>query len=78
MSKARSLALAAAGQAVAALPELMERARHWSGPAGRFDEEIVELLADATKIAIEAQGGPRDDEEGQLYAALCKYLEFWA
>ncbi len=39
--------------------------------------EVVENLADATKLAIEASG--RSDEEAmQLLGALAKYLDGWA
>ena len=41
-------------------------------------EEIVELAADAVKLAIEAKGGPDGEQENQLYGALVRFLEGWA
>lgn len=74
------LALSSAGQAAAATAELLEAAQ--SGPLGAhgpFTAEPVELLTDATKLAIEAAraAGECDEERDQLHAALCQYLNGW-
>lgn len=75
----RRLALCAAGQAASATAELLEVAQNGPlGAHGPFNDEPIELLADATKLAIEAAragGDPADDERDQLYAALCRYLD---
>lgn len=74
----RQLALIAASQAANATAELLTIAQE--GPLGSrspFDDEPIEKLADATKLAIEAGragGEPDDAERDQLYAALCRYL----
>lgn len=76
----RRLALCAAGQAAAATAELLEAAQNGPlGANGPFNAEPIELLADATKLAIEAAraAGESDDERDQLHAALCRYLDGW-
>ncbi|MDC7808825.1 hypothetical protein [Sphingomonas koreensis] len=80
----RCLALAAAAQANEATAELLGCARE--GPRGSFnspfDVEVIEKLADATKMAIEAgahAGGlDIDADTNQLLGALIRYLEGWA
>jgi hypothetical protein len=78
----RRLALAAASQAATALADIMLAATE--GPLNvdtPFDQEAIEKLADATKLAIEASiasGEPLDDGRGQLLGALSRYLEGWA
>ena len=78
MRKRHRLALAAASSATAALTTLIEFVRH-DVPAEHLRyEEMVVQLADACRLAIEAQGGPATSEENQLYGALEKFLEGWA
>jgi len=78
-----SLALAAAMQASDATAELIRFARegaNWPVPFG--DVELVEQLADATKMAIELlqAEAPReiDASRATLLAALSDYLQGWA
>lgn len=78
-----SLALAAAMQASEATAELVRFARegaNWPVPFGSV--ELVEQLADATKMALEllSAEAPRemDDERGKLLGALSDYLQGWA
>lgn len=76
----RRLALCAAGQASAATAELLEAAQNGPlGANGPFNTEPIELLADATKLAIEAAraAGESDADREQLHAALCRYLDGW-
>lgn len=78
----RRLALCAAAQAASATAELLEAAQNGPlGANGPFGDEPIELLADATKLAIEAAragGEPTDPERAELYSALCRYLEGWS
>lgn len=72
--EAVALALAGASAATAGALDLVEFARN---DCNLTITEVVENLADAAKLAIEASG--RTDEEAmQLLAALSKYLEGWA
>lgn len=76
----RRLSLSAAGQASAATAELVEAAQNGPlGANGPFNDEPIELLADATKLAIEAAraAGEADEMRDQLHAALCRYLDGW-
>lgn len=80
MSATTRLAIAAAAQAADATAELLVFARE--GPLtahGNFNNEPVEKLADACKLAIEVEqaSGASDDDRDQLYAALVRYLEGW-
>lgn len=74
--------LAATAQAATATAELALVAEEGPRAAwGIFDDEPIEKLLDAARIAIEievAASIAQDDERGQLYAALVKYLEGWA
>ena len=77
----RSRALAAASQgseAVAALIRFAREGADYPHPFGQ--DEVVEQLLDAAKMAIEIEHlyQPPDEERGQVYAAVCKYLEGWA
>lgn len=78
----RRLALAAGSQAATAVAELVMSAHE--GPLHYrtvWNDEPIEKLADATKLAIEASiaAGERcDDIRNQLLGALTRYLEGWA
>lgn len=72
----RSLAIAAAAQAADATAELLRFAREGDGLHGRFETEPVNQLLDAAKLAMEAEES-FDEERGQVYAAICRYLEGW-
>lgn len=79
----QTLALAAAAQATEAAAALVSVAREGRQRHDRvFDSDTIEQLLDAAKMAIEAEhhaGGHKvDDERGQVYGALCQYLEGWA
>lgn len=89
MTEAQKLALVAASQSSAALAELTRFASE--GPQLVFpfgDVEVIELLADGLKLAIEAQvlalgpagsGDPESDEmRDQLLGAVSRFLEGWA
>ena len=82
MTKAtQRTALAAAAQASDALAELIRYAREGANHPSPFGQvEVIELLADATKMAIEIawKEGDDDEERQQLAAALARYLEGWA
>lgn len=80
----RRLVLAAASAAIEAAAELLEIGRD-TGPIDpdRFDRpELVERLADACKLTIEARAArfgddAYDSEINQLHGALTHYLEGW-
>jgi len=78
----RRLSQVAASQAANATAELMQASLE--GPlhhATLWNDEPIEKLADATKLAIEASmaaGEPLDEMRGQLLAALVRFLEGWA
>jgi hypothetical protein len=78
-TEAQKLALSAATQAADATAELLVFARE--GPLaarGNFNNEPIEKLADACKLALEIEmAGGRDDERNQLHSALCRYLDGW-
>lgn len=82
------VAVSAAGQATEAVAELLrfvrEGAQHRRPPFG--DVEVVELLADALKLALEVEGAeignalvhPDDTEcRNQLLGAVTRFLEGW-
>jgi hypothetical protein len=74
-TRAQDLFLLAAKQASEDLVQCMRAVEH--GEPG--EDDTIELLADAVKLAIEAEhpdGAP--GEVGQLHAALVKFLEGWA
>ena len=74
MSDPNSLALAAISAASAGLIDLSQFVR--DGDSLTITE-VVENMADACKLTIEASG--RDDPEAmQLLGALSRYLEGWA
>jgi len=81
MRKPQKTALAAATQAADATAELLVYAREGALAAhGNFVNEPIEKLADACKLVLEveaATGHKLDDERGQLYAALVRYLDGW-
>lgn len=86
MTRAQSLtpeqnaALAGAAEATEGSAELLRFTREgpahpqsaWNDPYG---EDPIVKLADATRLAIAAQGGPRDADEVKLLAALWAFLE---
>ncbi len=78
----RRLAQVAASQAANATAELLQASLE--GPLHHrtlFNDEPIEKLADATKLAIEAsiQAGERcDPMRNQLLGALTRYLEDFA
>jgi len=80
-AKIRNLTLAATVSATGAAHMLALVAKE--GPVaahGLFEDEPIEQLLDAAKMAIEAEVEacvPQDDERGQIYAALVRYLEGW-
>jgi len=75
----KTLALAAASAATGAAVNLIEFGRSQEDVAAweLRTLEVVETLADATKLAIEASG-ESDDMTMQLLAALTRYLDGWA
>lgn len=80
LSETGSLALAAAHQAAIGAAELLRFVSDGHGGSDVFEEEAIEKLADAVKMALEVQAAfaSLDAERGQLHAALCRYLEGWA
>lgn len=77
----RALTLAAAAQATEGAAEMLRFTREGPNWPAVFDNEAIEKLADATKLAIEASidaGEQLDEERGQLLGALARYLEGWA
>lgn len=85
MDERQRLVIAAAAAATEAAAELLEIGRHTDPlDASHFDRpELVERLADACKLTIEARAArfgdeAYDSEINQLHGALAKYLEGWA
>lgn len=76
----QSLALAASSQAAAALAELIRFAKEGSDHDGTFGQvEVVELLIDATKMAIECLTEEDDAQRySSIYGDLCHEIRFWA
>lgn len=73
---ARRLALVAASQASAALAGLLRFATEGVSLSGfTFEEDVVELLLDAAKLAIEAEASGRHDG---IHHAIRAELEGWA
>lgn len=68
----KDLALAGASAAAAVGIDLVEFARN--GGNLRLTD-VVTNACDAAKLAIDAQGGPTDEAENQVYGALTKFLE---
>lgn len=78
-------ALAAASQATEATAELIRFAREGTSFPGPFgDVEVIEKLADALKLAIEAESvdpnaeAAASEDRAELHAAVARYLEGWA
>ncbi|RYG89549.1 MAG: hypothetical protein EON59_01365 [Alphaproteobacteria bacterium] len=75
----RRLCQVAASQGATAIADLLQASLE--GPLHHitlFNDEPIEKLADATKLAIEASlaaGEKLDEMRGQLLAALARYLE---
>lgn len=75
----QSLALAAAHQAAEATADLLRFAREGDGLHQPFEVDVREKLADALVLAMEIEGDETsEDERGQLYSALKRFLEGWA
>lgn len=73
---ARSKAMAAASSGAEAVHELLAFAREGNQLANTaYSVSVGEKLADAFRLAIDAQGGPEDDDEAQFYHAALKYLD---
>ena len=77
-SERSSLALDAAQQASEATSELLRFAREADGPDGPFEIEVMEKLADALKLALDAGSGDQNDDARQLGGAPMRFLEDWA
>lgn len=80
-TEAKWLAVAGANSAAEATVELIRYVRE--GPSRddpALDNEVIEKLADATKMAIdvEREHNAIDAEREELHASLCTYLEGWA
>lgn len=78
-TRAREFFLLAAKQASEGLVQLMRAVEHGE----TAEDDTVELLADAVKLAIEAEAlahpqRPAREDVGQLQAALTRFLEGWA
>ena len=73
---ARSKAIAAASCAAEASNELLAFAREGNQlGATAYSVSVGEKLADALRLAIDAQGGPEDQEEALFYTRICDYLD---
>lgn len=78
--RARALTLAAAQAATEGAAEMARFTREGPTWPTAFEGEPIEMLADATKMAIEASiaaGDELDDDRGQLLGALHRYLDGW-
>ena len=72
----RTLALAAGASAAGAVNELLAFAREGNQLGDTaYSISVGEHLADAFRLAIDAQGGPDDDEEAIMHAAAVRYLD---
>lgn len=72
----RSQAVAAASSAAEAVHELLVFAREGNQlGATAYSVSVGEKLADAFRLAIDAQGGPEDEDEARFYAAAVQYLD---
>ena len=72
----RAAALTGAMRAAEAVHELMKFAREGNQMAtAAFAISVVENLADAIRLALNAQGGPEDEDEARFYAAVKQYLD---
>ncbi len=72
----RAKATIAATRASEAVHELLLFAREGNQMASTaYSISVAENLADALRLAIDAQGGPEDDDEAQFYAAVARYLD---
>lgn len=72
---ARSKAVAAASSASEAATELLTFARKGNQLGDTaFSVSVAEKLADAFRLAIEAQGGPDDADEQTMLSAIAAYL----
>lgn len=76
----QSLALSAASQATSATSELLRFAKEGADLHGTFGQvEVVELLLDAAKMAIECLTEEDDSQRySSIYGDLRHELEFWA
>ncbi|ETI62993.1 hypothetical protein C100_14870 [Sphingobium sp. C100] len=74
--ESRTKATIAATRAIEAVYELLKFAREGNQMASTaYAISVAENLADAIRLAIDAQGGPEDDDEAQFYAAVTRYLD---
>ena len=74
--EARSKASIAATRASEGVFELLKFAREGNQMATTaFAISVAENLADSIRLAIDAQGGPEDEDEAQFYAAVTRYLD---
>ncbi len=78
-SERQSLALSAAGQATSAASELLRFAKDGADLHGTFGQvEVVELLLDAAKMAIECLTEDDDSQRySSIYGDLRHELEYW-
>ncbi|WP_288430240.1 hypothetical protein [uncultured Agrobacterium sp.] len=75
----QSLALSAAAQATTAVAEILRFAKEGSDLDGTFGKiEVVELLLDAAKMAIECLTEDDDSQRySSIYGDLRHELEYW-
>jgi hypothetical protein len=72
----RSRAVAAASSAAEATHELLAFAREGNQLGDTaYSVSVGEKLADAFRLAIEAQGGAEDESEARMLAAIAAYLD---
>lgn len=77
-AKQKSLAMASAFAATTAAAELIRFGREGANRPTLFgDVEVLEQLCDAVKMVMEIED-EFSDERGQLYAAICTFIEGWA
>ena len=78
MNATESLAFASVCQSLGGASTLADYVKG-EASIGEVAEAVPQLL-DAAKLAIEVSiaGRELDSETGQVYAALCKFLEGWA
>lgn len=80
LSTRQALAVAAAHQASDAVCELLRFAREGyaiessSGERHAFDNDVVEKLLDAAKLAMEIDG----QTDTSIYDYICREIEGWA
>jgi hypothetical protein len=76
LQERQRLAMVASSQAAAALADLLRFATDGPALSGfTFDEDVVELLLDAAKIAIMVT---KDEQDAEILVAINERLEGWA